>query len=133
MTNALMRSSMRAPLISFQEFDRLFDEFFPQVHASSGFPEARVNYGEDLIIQFALAGYPEDHLSVEVTGDCITVTGKKVESGDNLHAGKAFTWKRREVSGNYDLASAEVKYDNGLLTIKAPQREESKPKRLEIK
>lgn len=131
--NALIKGSLSHPLISFQEFDRLFDEFFPQVISKNSFPEAKIAVVNDnLIVQFALAGYPEDHLLVEVSDDTITVTGKKVDSEDNLHAAKAFTWKRKEVSGAYDLDQSQVSYNNGLLTIKAPKKEEVKPKILKI-
>jgi HSP20 family protein len=125
------------PLFAPTEFEKLIETFFtdanPVYGNREGFPKAQIKATEDqLTIQFALAGYPKDKLNVEVAGSTVTVKGEKVKDEDNLFAGRAFTWSRRDAHNVWDFNEAEVKYEDGMLTIKTPKKEELKPKLLKI-
>ena len=116
------------------DFDAFLDTIQKaQVQKDSGFPkvEWRTNENE-LLLQFALAGYSKNKLSVEVADGIITVKGEKVEDEDNLFAGRAFTWCKKDPQNIWDFNKAEVKYEDGMLTIKAPKKEELKPTLLKI-
>jgi len=124
---------MSNPLLSLQEFDQVFKQLFNSDRESCGFPLVKIkDDGDNLTIQFALAGYPRDALSIEVKGDVIKVRGDKVEDEGNLFASRAFTWERRDVQGQWALEKADVKYENGALTLSIPKKDEKKAKLLTI-
>lgn len=121
------------PLFSLNDWDTFLDSFWSNRTVQRSFPDPQMRATEnELTLQFALAGYPKDKLSVEVAGDTVTVKGEKVENEDNLFAGRAFTWSRKDARNEWDFSKAEVKHENGMLTIKAPRKAELKPKALEI-
>lgn len=132
--NQLMKRTPVSWLALPREIDRMYDELFNNLKTSETFPKFQTKVtDEHLVIQFALAGFPRDKLNIEVRGDVITVKGDKVDDDSNLFAGRAFTWSRRDVQGIWNFDQSEVKYEDGMLTIKAPKKEELKPKLLEIK
>jgi HSP20 family molecular chaperone IbpA len=132
--NRIIRRDPVWSLFAPTEFDKIVETFFNNpTRAEGGFPKAEMKAtDEHLIIQFALAGYPKDKLNVEVSGSVVTVKGDKVEDEENLFAGRAFTWSRRDARNIWNFSESEVKYEDGMLTIKTPKREELKPKSLKI-
>lgn len=136
MSKALVRGSMSLPLLSFDHFDQLFREMLPSMDhqfCSEKFPKVLQEVRpEGLVYQIALAGYPEEKLHVEAGDGYIVVKGDKLEEEGLLHAGRAFTWSRRDPGGTWDFKAAKVTYRNGLLTIVIPERQEAKPKALQI-
>ena len=120
-------------LVSLRDFDQLFESFFKEPVQDTAFPKVHVRSTEDeLRIQFALAGYPREALSVEVSGNKISVKGDKMEEGDNLFASRAFTWERKDVDNIWALEEANVSYIDGLLKISVPKKKELQPKLLQI-
>lgn len=133
MSKALIRSCMNHPLFHPQSLDEIFDEFFKTASVDSSYPPSRVQVVDDqLTVQFTVAGYPKDYLTVEASENTLTVKGEKVEGETNLFAGRAFTWARKDVTGKWDFNKAEVNYRDGLLTINVPKKEELKSKQLKI-
>ena len=109
------------PLLSPQVFDQLFGEFLPQIQHTNGFPKSEVKQTEnELIFQLALAGYSEEQLTVEACDDTISVKADKCnkEEDENLFASRAFSWSRKDPNGIWDCNKANVKFKNGMLTIK---------------
>lgn len=122
-----------------------FDDFFDDVNSAFNllYKDAASSYGEafpptnqailktdkSLEMQFALAGYSKDELSVSVENDYITISGKPLENATakddkqychNRIKKVAFTRKYRLPSSKYDTSKATAKYENGLLTITVP-------------
>jgi HSP20 family molecular chaperone IbpA len=126
--------TLRDPLLSFGDFNRMFEEFFPTVREERSYPPVKIVANENqLTIQFALAGYTRDDLQVEASTDCISVKGQTASDKENLFAARQFEWQRKDVSGEWDLTIADVKFENGLLTIKCPKRASLKSKLLSIR
>ena len=114
--------------------DTFFSDFPNHLRASTqGYPVADIyqNDDESTILEFALAGFTREELNVDVQPDkrTITVTGT-VEDENNKRsriARRNFSRTYVNYDDNLDLSSAAAKFENGLLTIKVPQRPEVKP------
>lgn len=131
--NALMKSDMRLPLVSWKEFDKFF-QAFDEAPYMNNFPPHRINYGQDEVtITFALAGYPREALSVEAYGNGLKIVGQKVEGEETGFAQRAFTKDFTDSNNVWDFNKSEVSYKDGMLKIVAPKREELKPTTLTIK
>lgn len=147
MTN-LVRFSPTSELRRMQrEIDRLFDDVFP-ARAENGegtaavwAPRADVSETEDAyMLHIDAPGLKKDDFNISWQDGVLTVSGDRKwedkENGENYvriersfgHFFRSFTLpntiKSDEISGTYD---------EGVLTIRVPKAEESKPRRIEIK
>lgn len=107
--------------------------------STQGYPVADIYREEDgsTILEFALAGFRKEDLSVDVKPDkrSITVCGQS-DGQDNEKrkriARRNFTKTYVNFDNNLDLSGAVATFENGLLTVKVPQRPELKPLSIEI-
>jgi HSP20 family molecular chaperone IbpA len=84
----------------------------------------------DLVFEFALAGYDKEKVKVSAGTNSITVKGEPIEvkSQNLIHRGVS----RRDVNFSLSLddrlnpQKSKVKFDNGMLSIKVPLREDAK-------
>ena len=147
MTN-LVRFSPTSELRRMQrEIDRLFDDVFParaengESTAAVWAPRADVSETEDAyLLHVDAPGLKKDDFNISWQDGVLTVSGdRKWEEKDERqnfvriersfgHFFRSFTLpntiKSEEISGSYD---------DGVLTIRVPKAEESKPRRIEIK
>jgi HSP20 family protein len=94
----------------------------------------------DAEISAALAGYPEDSVSIDFDGDYMKISvDKKEEKEDNgdryICRGIKKSNARVKLfipSARYDHAKAKANLKDGILTILIPAKDEAKPHRLEI-
>tara|TARA_B100000214_G_scaffold268036_1_gene198790 strand:- start:2431 stop:2868 length:438 start_codon:yes stop_codon:yes gene_type:complete len=107
-------------------------------HSTKGYPVADIYRDDDgsTIIEFALAGFKRKELTIDVKPDkrAITVTGTANESNEKRHriARRNFTRTYVNYDDNLDLSSTKATFENGLLTVRVPQRPEVKPLTIEI-
>lgn len=133
--NALIKAENYLPLIPWKDFDEMF-KMFDDISRNNekNFPPYRISYEDnEIYLAFSLAGYPRENLLVEAVGNRLKITGKKVEGKETGFAQRAFTKDFHDANNVWDFSCAEVKYENGMLTIIAPKREEHKPHQLKIK
>lgn len=94
---------------------------------------------DSVIIKLAIPGVKVKDISLDITGDQLTLS-KKTDQGDGIETGryllkesssKALT---RVISLPSDLDSngANASYEDGVITVIIPKKEEVKPKYLEI-
>ena len=106
--------------------------------STKGYPVADIYRDDDgsTILEFALAGFARDELSIDVQPDkrTITVTGNaKTESQKRSRiARRNFTRTYVNYDDNLDLPKTHAHFENGLLTLKVPQRDEVKPLSIDI-
>ena len=97
--------------------------------------------GDGLTFEVACTGLSKKDIDITLEGDILKVSydkGEEKKSTNNkryYHSGVKnssfnFGWK---VARRFDLAKAIAEMENGLLVIKAPYANESKPKSLKIK
>lgn len=132
------------------EMDRLFDVAFPALSSlqHDGFfgdwqGEFPVDLYQDknaFTVRAELPGFRKEGLSVEVADGILTVSGhQKTEAKSDQKDKEAATpMQERRVSRaislpeNLDLEKIQAAYENGVLTVTLPKREEVKPKQIAI-
>ena len=146
-------TAKQGDLISFDDFDDLFDEFlsrrwprlldwnFPAMNVlEKSLPKVDIiDHDKELEVQAALPGINKDDLDVSISSQSITIrtTTKKETKAE----GKYF---RREISrGEYsrtlslpdyvDADNAKASFKDGILKVTLPKTEKTKVKKIEIK
>lgn len=115
-------------------FDSFFNDFPTHLRASTqGYPVADIYRDDDgsTVLEFALAGFKKKELAIDIQPDkrSITITGHVDEDNEKRQriARRNFTRTYVNYDDNLDLAEAKASFENGLLTVKVPQRPEMKP------
>jgi HSP20 family protein len=116
------------------EMDRLFEAGFPAVVRGntfgSAFPIDLYQDKDSVIVRSELPGFRKEDLRIQVADDTLTISGH-FAAGDakDKDAVQTETSVERAISLpenlNYEKVSAS--YENGVLTVKLPKREEVKP------
>jgi len=132
------------------EMDRLFDVAFPALSSlqHDGFfgdwqGEFPVDLYQDknaFTVRAELPGFRKEDISVEVADGILTVAGHKkteTESGKKDNGTAATTQEHRvsraiSLPENLDLDKIQAAYENGVLTVTLPKREEVKPRQIAI-
>ena len=91
-------------------------------------------------IQYALAGYNKDNVSIEINGNTLSLvvekTDKKEDADGKEYVHKGISHRRIEASYNlngYDKDNIQASFENGVLSLKIPVLAKSDTKRIEIK
>ena len=126
--------------------DRLFEEFFqnpePYVkQTTNGYPLTDI-YKEDdgsQVIEMALAGFSKEDILINTEANKITISadGSKLKGqlAENRRriAKRAFKKSFVDYHNTLDFGSSNATFENGLLRIQIPLREEVKPRQITIK
>jgi len=132
------------PLLRLQdEVNRLFESFFEDMPALRGFAAGypAVNLWEDgdnAYVEAELPGMSMEDIEVLVTGNELTINGQR-KIADHPNA----TYHRRErATGRFsrtltlpweiDADHGEARLVDGVLTVKLPKSESSKPKKVKL-
>jgi HSP20 family protein len=131
------------------EMDRLFDAAFPALssfqrgNGFSGSGQFPVDLYQDknaFTVRAELPGFRKEDISVDLADGILTLTGHQkaeTESGEKAKAASA-TLQERHVSRavtlpeNVDLDKIRAAYENGVLTVTLPKREEVKPRQITV-
>jgi HSP20 family protein len=131
-----------------QAMDRLFeDSFVRRPHwwpalAEGALPLSLEMYqtANDVVVKAAVPGAKPEEVDISITGDTITIKGeRKEEKGVK----EADYFLKEHVCGSYSRMltipvpvqadKAEAAFENGILTLTLPKKEEAKPKQVKIK
>ncbi len=138
-------TTYRPSLLGRGVFDDIFDTMldFPQLmqRTTQGYPVADIyrEEGGDTVMEFALAGFSRDDLSIEIKPEKNSITvsantnGSTVNERQRRVARRSFSKTYVNYDNNLDLAGTTAEFENGLLRLNVPRREESKPLTIEIK
>tara|TARA_B100000927_G_scaffold283644_1_gene271629 strand:- start:1328 stop:1753 length:426 start_codon:yes stop_codon:yes gene_type:complete len=120
-------------------FDNFFNDFPTHLKASTqGYPVADIYRDDDgsTVLEFALAGFKKKELAIDIQPDkrSITITGKANEENSKRQriARRNFTRTYVNYDDNLDLSAAKASFNDGLLTVRVPQRPEAKPVSISI-
>jgi HSP20 family protein len=137
------------PFASFQwlrrEFDRAFDplRLFGDARRIGGgvFPNINIyNGNSDIVVLAEVPGVRQEDMDVSITGDTLTIKGRKTSGIDNE---EKIRFERRErgsgeftrvvilpdrVAGN----NMSAKLKDGILTVTLPKSEAAKPKQITV-
>jgi HSP20 family molecular chaperone IbpA len=138
-------TAYRPSLLGRGVFDDIFDSMldFPALlnRTTQGYPVVDI-YREDngdTVLDFALAGFSKDDLSVEIKPEKNTITVSAIHSAspetssDRRIARRSFDKTYVNYDNNLDLGATSAEFENGLLRLVVPTKEEKKPLRVTIK
>ena len=122
------------------EMDRLFDAAFLGLEPSSAREEVPVDFFEEkagYVLRAEIPGFRKDEIQVEAADDVLTITGHRKATEKSDDGTQAATRERRvsralTLPDHVNLEQINASYENGLLTVKLPKREEVKPRQIAI-
>jgi len=132
-----------------EEMDRLFGDFgvsrgwfAPGTEAGLWAPQVEIFERDgELIVRADLPGLTRDDVNVEIDNDGITIEGERHSEQQENREGFYRTersygkfYRRLPLPEGVDAENADATFNNGVLeiTMEAPKRTESKPRRVEI-
>jgi len=148
-TSPLFSPSANYPTLR-DEMDRLFDVAFPALSSlqrgglfgdwQGEFPVDLYQSKDAFKLRAELPGFRKEDISLEVADGVLTITGhQNAETKSNgTDKESAIATQERRVSRaislpeNLDLDKIQAGYENGVLTVTLPKREEVKPKQIAI-
>lgn len=116
------------------EIDRLFESAltgFTDTLSPNQFPVDLYEDKDNTYVRAQLPGLTRDDINVEVVEDYLTISGnRKTKEGEEE---QSFSFSR-SVSIPEDVQADKVSasYENGVLTVTMPKREEAKPKKISV-
>jgi HSP20 family protein len=133
-----------ADLLSLQrELERVFDKPFGIDLGPSGrgvFPPVNVFADRDgYVIKLEIPGIAPENIAIEAEGRTLTVRGKRdvtppTEGSFHRRERGAGQFSRSlQLPADLDLTRAEASCKHGILTVRVPKREESKPRQIAVK
>lgn len=122
----------------FRDVDRRF-----KTSAITNFPPCNISTDKEGTIkfEFALAGYDEQDLSVNVEDDKLVISAAHEAEEEAPEEEEAFIHhgiRAREfravypIGTRFDTTQAQAAFRNGILTVRIPVAEEKKPRSLQI-
>jgi len=143
MTTAI--TTYRPGLLGSRVFDDVFDSFFndfPSLlrQTTQGYPVSDIyqNDGGDTIMEFALAGFSKEDLSIEIKPEKRSITvraeskSSEEEDSNRRIARRSFEKTYVNFDNNLDLSAISAEFTNGLLCVTIPVRPEVEPLKIEI-
>jgi HSP20 family molecular chaperone IbpA len=143
MQNAL--TTYRPSLLGRGVFDDIFDSMLdiPALmnRTTQGYPVVDMyrDEGGDTVLDFALAGFAREDLTVEIKPEKNTITVSANHSvspeatSTRRIARRSFAKTYVNYDNNLDLSATSAEFENGLLRLVVPTKEERKPLRVTIK
>jgi HSP20 family protein len=93
----------------------------------------------EYVLRFEVAGIAPEDINIETQGRILEVSGKrepKVPDGGSYHRAERARGefsRSLQLPADLEVGKAEASCDRGILTIRIPKREESKPKQITVK
>lgn len=120
------------------EIDRLFDlsegrEFFGWAPALDVYEDA-----DAFLVKVELPGMKKDEIDLSLHNDTLTISGERKSeqvNGESSRSERYFGRFQRtfQLPKPVQAEKVEATYKDGILTVRLPKTEESKPKRIDVK
>lgn len=117
------------------EIDRLFETALSDFGPTSGqrFPVDLYEDKDNTYVRAELPGINRDDINVEMTDGYLTITAARKTPATADAAEESFSFSRAvSIAEEVDTAKVSAAYENGVLTVTLPKREESKPKKITV-
>ena len=127
--------SQRSPWSGLEtEIDRLFQSAltdFAAPTAATRFPADLYEDKDNVYVRAELPGVKRDDINVEMTDGYLTISAaRKSGEGENE---ESFSLSRSvNIADDIQTDKVAAAYDNGVLTVTLPKREEAKPKKITV-
>jgi HSP20 family protein len=116
------------------EIERLFETTLGDFAARTQAGHVPVDVYEDkdnAYVRAELPGVERDAIKVEVTDGILTLTANRKAQGADGEVESAFS-RSLGIPENVQGDKASASYENGVLTVTLPKREETKPRRITV-
>lgn len=121
------------------EIDRLFETALGSFSSSAGANQFPVDLYEDkdnTYVRAELPGVSRDDINVEVVEDYLTITATRKSQASKKEAQPAeenVSFSRSvTIPEQVQADKVSASYENGVLTVTLPKREEAKPKKITV-
>jgi HSP20 family protein len=117
------------------ELDRLFETALTDFGSGSGtrFPVDLYEDKDNTYVRAELPGVNRDDVNVEMTDGYLTIAATRKTGGSNGNAEEAFSFSRAvSIADDVQTDKVSAAYENGVLTVTLPKREETKPKKISV-
>jgi len=145
----IVRFSPRTDLDRMQrEFDRMFGNFFPTRSLVNDYPDQSGSWAPRLdvvetddafLFEFDIPGIAKDDISINLHDGVLSVSGEResreLKENDDVVRVERFTghfYRSFSVPTAIDDSKIEANYENGVLSLRLPKAEESKPRKIKI-
>lgn len=126
----------RAPWSGLEsEIDRLFSTALTDFGGASPtrFPVDLYEDKANTYVRAELPGVSREDINVEMTDGYLTLTAARKSVGADGQPGESFSFSRAiSVAEDVQTDQVSANYENGVLTVTLPKREEAKPKKVSI-
>jgi HSP20 family protein len=126
----------------FREFDRLAEQMFASAAGGGAVPRAMpmdiYRSGDHYVLHCDLAGIDPGSLDINVEGSVLTISAtrqSRTEEGVQWLVNERLTGSfRRQLTLGDDVDPDKIQatYENGVVTLTLPIREQAKPRRIQI-
>lgn len=117
------------------EIDRLFESAFtdPGSAPATRFPVDLYEDESNTYVRAELPGVKRDDINVEMTDGYLTIAAaRKTKAGDGQQQ-ESFSFSRAvNIADAVEADKVGAVYENGVLTVTLPKREEAKPKKISV-
>lgn len=135
---------MRDMLAMQNQLDRMFDEAWRPLYDDNMGIALDIDESEDAYtVSAAIPGMDAEDIDVSMNDNVLTISGEtRVENERKDEEGKRVLMRERRYGqfsrsvrlvNPVDADNIEATYENGVLTLTLPKREESKPRRIAVK
>ena len=137
-TTSLVPAFGRSPWTGLEsEIDRLFETALGDFAAAPAlehrFPVDLYEDKDNTYVRAELPGLTRDDISVEVVNDYLTINGNRKVTDDDGKVTETFSLNRSiALSDAVQADKVSATYENGVLNVTLPKREETKPKKVTI-
>jgi HSP20 family protein len=118
------------------EIDRLFETTlgdFTTSAASHRFPVDLYEDQENTYVRAELPGVNRDDINVEMVDGYLTISAARKTAAAEGKSEESFSFSRSvSITGEVQADKVSAVYENGVLTVTLPKREEAKPKKITV-
>jgi HSP20 family protein len=119
------------------EIDRLFETAlgsFAHPASSTRFPVDLYEDNDNTYVRAEIPGINRSDINVEMVEDYLTISGaRKSAEKENSQGEQSFSFSRSvTIPEHVQADKVSASYENGVLTVTLPKREEAKPKKVQV-
>lgn len=127
--------SSRSPWSGLEtEIDRLFETALHDLGGTvspNHFPIDLYEDKDNTYVRAELPGVSRDDINVEMAEGYLTIAATRKTPGDQGE--EAFSFSRSvSIAEDVDASKVNAAYENGILTVTLPKREEAKPRKISV-
>jgi HSP20 family protein len=115
------------------ELDRLLENAFSPFGTTAQFPVDLYEDKENTYVRAELPGVNRDDINVEVVDGYLTITAVRKTSAKDSNGEQSASFSRSvSLSEEVQTDKIAAAYENGVLTVTLPKREEAKPRKISV-